>query len=695
MKWERIRVEILTPYVAHLENKIDSTIVNLTDSEGQNYWDRLDKKQFTYFLNNIIDTPWANHLVLNTLCLYARNLTVNSIYNLVSTVNNRLILIFEEAQIDSMDDFNFGLVEKYMTGIIAPSHSDRQRLMFLTAYNSLVFNMSKWVFTNFHQGISKKLEQYVLPKMPFDNRDFSVREKAISTAKTSRKSETSAITPLLPQVRAEGYFRWNQLKRLRELVRSLIEDNVCLPYKFSYDESEYTNERWTFVLWDKESFNDTYKVNSSTGNLFFLEFVGAVNIDTNEKGEGLWFLDILKYRLIGLWDGEHLTKTERKERIEFLRTWGYEEADKGQAPFVSRNKGLLTQSVYVVRNGRKFEKTLINLEPLYAACTFAKFALDICTSTGARMNELLQISFDKQCCVKIVNTKHDPPINNFIFRLIPKGRDEEENYYVPEEAFKFMQELLEVIRSAEGQNELVKVEYNVTSRKETMPPKKYLFQYQGEHINQFTMSSIIRFLLHGIIVETSAGKQVVVKTHLLRHAFATHASQVEKLPIDIVKVLMHQKDIDVTSYYSAPTEQQVSESITTLHESWLTQIDIQKGLIRTPQEIQEMYEEYTEKVGTHAKVLGGICTTDSICPSRFSCIGCASKIPQPEFKNDLLDYIKWVDERERAYSQKGLMLEAKKMKITKKRAQDELKEIHLIERVINDERHVLSIRKEN
>lgn len=64
----------------------------------------------------------------------------------------------------------------------------------------------------------------------------------------------------------------------------------------------------------------------------------------------------------------------------------------------------------------------------------------------------------------------------------------------------------------------------------------------------------------------------------------------------------------MTSYYSAPTAQQVSESINSLHENWISYVDIQKGIFRGPKELKELYEDYREKVGTMSKVVGGICT---------------------------------------------------------------------------------------
>jgi hypothetical protein len=69
----------------------------------------------------------------------------------------------------------------------------------------------------------------------------------------------------------------------------------------------------------------------------------------------------------------------------------------------------------------------------------------------------------------------------------------------------------------------------------------YLFQYGHRHLSDATITSCMRFLLHGMVFRTRDGNLVVLKSHLLRHAFATHAVQVEKIPVDIVGVWLHQK----------------------------------------------------------------------------------------------------------------------------------------------------------
>ncbi len=197
-------------------------------------------------------------------------------------------------------------------------------------------------------------------------------------------------------------------------------------------------------------------------------------------------------------------------------------------------------------------------------------------------------------------------------------------------------------------------------------------------------NAIIKFLLHGIIIENSEGNQVLIKSHLLRHAFATHAVQTEKIPLDIVKEFLHQKDLEITNYYSAPTSSQIAYSIELLNDSLISVLDIQKGLIRAPEELQEIYEDYKEKVGTLAKVTGRICTIDSVCPTRTACVGCGAKVPQPDYKEELENYYNWAVESEIKFNKLGLILEANKIKISKNRAKNELKEIELLEKVRRD-----------
>ncbi|AKG34785.1 hypothetical protein [Paenibacillus durus] len=313
-----------------------------------------------------------------------------------------------------------------------------------------MFNLKKWLGTKFSDEKQAELSVYMLPNLPYDNRDFSARTKAITNAKTKRKEDTSAITPILPEIRAEGHLRWNQVSRLREAFRKAIADvrehRLPLPMEFQYDESEYVGERWHFILRDLKGFG---------------QFHGEKKGYREFKDEDC----VLKFvKAEKLEDG---SEDEHKEKVvNYLNHWGYEIEDGGKttAPFLPRNPGLLIQGFETTRTARLTNKLLINIEPIYVACMFTRFALDIITSSGARINELMQISCDKDCCVVTVDKSVSPPRKNYIFRLIPKGREEPDNYYMPEEAFKFMAEILKMLKESCKSNTIPEVQYDVDSR---------------------------------------------------------------------------------------------------------------------------------------------------------------------------------------------------------------------------------------
>lgn len=596
-------------WFSHLHNKIPQDLLILCDPNEDYYWDKVDEKNIKYFVRQCVGHPWANQYALALMCLSNRNLTPQSIMNITSVLNARFRDLFNHFKLSSMEEFLPLHVEQYVTGKILPEHSDRQRQSILTSYNTFMFNLKKWLGTKFSEEKQVALSAYLLPNLPYDNRDFNARTRAITNAKSKRKEDTSAVTPLLPEIRAEGHLRWNQVSRLREAFRKAIanvrEERLALPIEFHYDESEYAGERWHFILRDLNGIGQFKGVKKCYREFkdedCVLEFVKAEKLDDGSEGEGPWFLELLRLRLLGNWSTEYISDEHREKATNYLNNWGYEIEDGGKtiAPFLPRNPGLLIQGFDTTRTSRLTNKLLINIEPIYVACMFARFALDIITSSGARMNELLQISYDKDCCVVTVDKSVNPPRKNYIFRLTPKGREEPENFYMPEEVFKFMTQILKMLKESYKADTIPEVQYDVESRRHLMSKRKYIFQYQSRHINVFSINAILRFLLHGIV---------------------------------------------------------------------------------------------SEKVGTMSKVVGGICTIDSVCPTKMACVGCGAKVPRPEFKEEITAFYNWAEESEKRFEQLGLPLEAKKMKIAKNRAKNELKEIQLIENSQKDESYAPQIR---
>ena len=88
-----------------------------------------------------------------------------------------------------------------------------------------------------------------------------------------------------------------------------------------------------------------------------------------------------------------------------------------------------------------------------------------------------------------------------------------------------------------------------------------------------------------MIFHTSEGTQVVIKAHLLRHAFATFAVQVEGMSVDLVAKWLQQKNLEVTKYYSEMPEYMQVEQHASFLARLATQIDIREAILRSPEEI--------------------------------------------------------------------------------------------------------------
>lgn len=693
-----------SPFYEQLLGKVDEKLLNLQDARGTFLLDKVHETNLKYYIRQVADKPWNNHLLLAVLVYADKNLDVKTIRELTKTINPRLRNIFKAFNLKEIIEFDVEIhMFQYLKGSIFQEHSDSMRSQLLKHYRTTSYATKKWVLSKLNKEQQSYFGRYLFPMPTYDTRDFSFTKSARIQSQITRKNETDAIVPLLPQIRAEGHFRWNQLNRLRQAFLKACEQaqttNCELPLAFHYEEPKRVGERFYFRLWDKPSFvlnhqdqfsSATIKVASNrTGaysaqnNHYFVEFVKAERLD-DEEAEGLWFMDLFENGVIGQWYGK-ATDDEIKQKRELLYTWGYGEqgSTKNPVPFFSGHKGIITPSTFVSFHQDKAEGMLFNVEPLYVAVTFGLLALDIFTTTGARLNELLQLSNTKECIrtVKVENKLR------FSFYAIPKGRDEVEPFYISEQTMKLIQLVGKLLKDHYGAGKIPSVLYR-DERKHIFPkPEPYFFQYNNKSFKKNTIWSCLRFLLHGILIETQEGKIVTVKTHLLRHAFATEAVQRQKLPIDIVAKILHQRDVSVTGYYSEPTPSQVAQSVSDLHDVISDYVDIDEAVLRNPEELEKELEEYKEKVGVFNNVVGGTCVTDHVCPIKMQCLGCQAKIPQPEKKHELFEVIELSRDMEKRFSLMNLSVEVKKAKAMRKHARNEIKEIELIEKYREEQKY--------
>lgn len=351
---------------------------------------------------------------------------------------------------------------------------------------------------------------------------------------------------------------------------------------------------------------------------------------------------------------------------------------------------------------RRTNGTLIPVEPLYAAAAFGLLALDILTSTGMRINELMQIKVSRECIVRLVD---DPPPGardrapriRYLFRLIPKGERTNtlHNYGVGKETVRLVERICLMLCEhyhLQPGAVLPHVPFDPHhGRSHRFEAGPYLFQYAHHHLNDQAIAACLRFLLHGMIFQTSQGAPVVIKPHLLRHAFATFAVQVEGLPIDLVAKWLQQKNLEVTGYYSEMPEYMQLEQQSSFVARLATQINVREAILRSPEEIQKQAEAARKRVGMLVPVCGGDCTIDVYCPNQFDCIHCPAKAPDPVKRYQVEEKRYWAEERLTYYEQEGLVLEAEKMRQLIRACDLEIKEMEQIVAYRKDESRVIQI----
>ena len=394
------------------------------------------------------------------------------------------------------------------------------------------------------------------------------------------------------------------------------------------------------------------------------------------------------------------TAEEVKGKQAWLAAWGY-----GGTPFFAEVGGLLswpvTEGSFMASAQRRTTGVLVPVEAIYAAATIGLMAVDLFTTTGARINEVMQIRLTEDCIVRLKmppppGSKHPSPRIRYVLRLVPKGEktNRPQDYFIGAETKQLLVRVAQMLGEhyqLQPGEVLPSVEFNVNNgRAHRFASGPYLFQYAGRHLSANTITSCMRLLLHGMVFRTREGKLVVLKAHL-RHAFATHSVQVEKIPIDVVGAWLHQKNLAISDYYSKPTESMVAEASDLFLSRVAAHIDVSEAVLRSPDELGRLYEEARGKAGTLADVIGGQCVSHGYCAAKFACVGCAGKVPDPAKRYQIEKHKQWASLQVDYATQEGLLPEAERMKQLIRDCDNELTEMDLIESYRRDERREVNI----
>ncbi len=498
-----------TEWYDKMLGQMDTRLMCLQNNRGEFLIDKLDEQVLKYLYKNCLTCDWKNQLLLIALIGITKNHDMHTIFLKMAKLHPRFKDIFRECNITSFSDFDPNVhLYKYLKGDICQNSSNGMKSELLKVYKSSEYYTNKWINNHLPPGEQQYYNKFLLPLFSYDNRDFSFTKLAVEHAQNTRKDETDAIVPHLSTIRAEANLRWNQMKRLRDAFHQQIKvieaDSIPLPIEFSYAEPKRIGEVFHFRLWDKPSFVLNHQKEfsdvtikhakqkkltySDENNAYFLEFIRAESIESDSIPEGLWFNELIEHNVFGFW-ARNRPIEEHEKILNFLSLWGYKsENEQKPEPFHSKHKGILTPSTFITLHKDKAEGLLIDVEPFYVACTFGLLAIDILTTTGARRNELLQISNTKECIeVKKINNKL-----HYSYKAIPKGRDSLEEFYLSKQTMEHIQTVSRMLKAHYDADKIPSVLYRDV-RKHLFPiPLPYYFQYAGKALRSDAIYSSIR-----------------------------------------------------------------------------------------------------------------------------------------------------------------------------------------------------------
>jgi hypothetical protein len=122
--------------------------------------------------------------------------------------------------------------------------------------------------------------------------------------------------------------------------------------------------------------------------------------------------------------------------------------------------------------------------------------------------------------------------------LLPKGRkrDDLRLQYDVSAARVHLHEITRLLKAAHG-GQIPTVPYDPQHPKaEHLGAERYLYQWNGRHLSTPAINSLIRLVLHGVVLVDRSGERISVTSHLLRHAAATVQRQQYGVPLETLNV---------------------------------------------------------------------------------------------------------------------------------------------------------------
>lgn len=635
---------------------------------------KLNQRVLQYLVKYCNKKEYTSTLLLLALILESRNCTSSYIYNIICLLAKRLNKLFHN---NSYNEYRYNItpiLDSYL--FKDKTDSDRTKYDFFKRYNTALGYFSTW-FQTLKEKDKETFLPFILPY--YEHELFKNKLKQIHTNRTEKRKRKSVVDLIM-----ENFPKF----RNESKSRSLLIEKIYLYFVNSNHCGIFTiihgNLKLDFEIIEIKDLLSNYHVEDIPENINPNEkLIKFISINGNSDPNSLstfWLYDMCKYGLF-----HHSPLNEECE--QWLTSWKYSAYWLNSVP---TNFLTWKEPKFFYLLCRLTNSVFLPIESLFLPSKFAALAIELITTNGMRINEVMQVNISKDCLVQLIipiykeNNIIDRKIR-YSLRTLPKGENNKilHDNFVSNEAIEMIYNLTQLLQ-----------EYYSLSENQTLPiisyskyhgsfekfeDAPYLFQLNKVALSSQAIANSIKFILHGLNYNSNENTAVAITPHLLRHCFATHAVNVAKIDVDIIGKILHQKTLSVTQYYSEPTRAMIAESNEVYLAFLDNSLDVDEVLKRSPPELVQQFKDYQSSCGTLANVIGGHCTSHGICKAQFSCIGCAAKVPDPAQKNQLVNQKAWAENQISYFQAEGLYPEVQKLTKVVNAVDRELDEIKNIE----------------
>lgn len=596
----------------------------------------------------------------------------------------------------SGDMFYADIVNGVLNSILPPS----VKVEIVKTWSTMA-NKQALYLEDLDPAMAEELSKYAIKPLQIEKRNARIFERSLrEEQKKARKQQTDEVFPYFYELRFGAEVRTNEIMRLAEATAqataSALREERLFPFEFSYQESVMDAEgraykrQVTARLYDLLStFRAAAALDQKTGNRvaayergglyadpanFFVEIVSVERLD-HIKEPPPWYVDFIKHALFR--QGARGSWTDSL-RSQFNLSWGYRK-NYTWGPITglgAYHRGLV-HDLAILREAGIY---LFEPEVILARCLFGNLAVQMATRTAARLGEILQVAATPDC-IHALDKVGPNGVRRWVLSLVPKGRDQPEDYFVDEHVKKAILQLVSYLYKKYKVKQLPEVRGSRREKKKD----RYVFQYDGRRLDAAGVTACLRFLLHDL-VRTTSGKILDVTAHVFRHNFATEMKRLGA-PDEVVRELLHQKDVKITGYYSKPTKEMIQESVEAI---FVNRIDIRKA-IRSPTEIGRILREAEGKIGALSEVIGGTCVVPNMCSAKWVCVGCSGNAPDPKKRSQVEKKKQWAAEQRGWAAQLGLDGEVRQLEKTIADCERMLREMDLMEAAESNGSQVVEI----